>query len=138
MDLLFPDQGLPYQLQQILTPGVKYRLFANDVMPTLDTVLADLTEAAWPGYGGPILRNWANYTSNGVSGHNGFAIAPAITFGNTSGVPQSAYGYYVTDPAGSPTKLLAVARFDSAPVVIPNGGTTIVIPTWGDFSQLSI
>jgi len=136
MDLLFPDQGLVYQLSQILTGGVKYRLFTNNIVPGLSTTLAGLVEAAWAGYA-PISQSWSNFTTNGVSGHNGFGIAAPINFANTSGVNQSAYGYYVTDPAGSPTMILAIALFDSAPVVVPNGGQITVVPTWGDFSQLS-
>jgi hypothetical protein len=134
VDLLFPDQGLVYQLQQILTAGVKYRLFVNAITPTLGTVLASLTEASFSGYA-PVSLSWSNYTLNGVSGHNGYALAPPIVFTNSSGTSQNVYGYYVTDSAD--TLLLAVALFDGAPVVIPTGGTETVLPTWGDFSQLS-
>jgi hypothetical protein len=134
MDLLFPDQGLVFQLEQILNAGVKYRLFTNNIVPTLSTILSGLTEAAFGGYA-PVALTFSNYTTNGVSGHNGFAIASPITFTNSSGSSQSVYGYYVTDSAN--TVLLAVALFDSAPVVIPNAGTETVVPTWGDFSQLS-
>lgn len=136
MDLLFPDQGLVYQLEQILTAGVKYRLFTNNVTPTLSTVLSGLTEAAFSGYAA-VSQSWSNFTTNGVSGHNGFAIAAPINFTNSSGSPVSVYGYYVTDPASSPTMLLAVALFDSGPLVIAAGGQATVVPTWGDFSQLS-
>ena len=134
MDLLFPDAGLVYQLTQILTPGVRYHLFANNFVPTLGSPLSAFTEAAWSGYAN-VLQNWASYAINGVSSHSGFAIAPPITFNNSSGAPVNAYGYYVTDTTN--TVLLAAALFDSPPVVIPAGGNTVVIPVWGDFSQLS-
>jgi hypothetical protein len=134
MDLLFPDQGLVYQLQQILTAGVKYHLFSNNYTPTLDTLLSNLVEASWSGYTAVSLT-WSSYSINGVSSHSGFALASPISFGNSSGSSQNAYGYYVTDSGN--TLLLAVARFDAPPVVIPNGGTATVIPVWGDFSQLS-
>jgi hypothetical protein len=134
MDLLFPDQGLVYQIEQILAAGVRYHLFVNNITPTLGTVLSGLTEASFTGYASVSL-SWSNYTLNGVSGHNGYALAPPIVFTNSSGSPQNVYGYYVTDSAN--TLLLAVALFDSAPVSIPNGGTETVLPTWGDFSQLS-
>ena len=137
MDLLFPDEGLVYQLQQILTPGVRYRLFTAPAAITLGQTLASLTEAAWSGYV-PVLQHWSDYAGlSGVSGHNGFGIAAPISFNNTSAVPVSAYGYYVTDPAGPPTKLLAIALFDNPPVNIPAGGSTTVVPTWGDFSFLA-
>lgn len=134
MDLIFPDQGLVFQLSQTLQGGVRYHLFTNNIVPALGTTLADLVEATWAGYAN-VLQSWSDYTTTGVSGHNGFAIAPPINFGNTSGSPQSAYGYYVTD-AGI-TLLLAVAAFDSPPVVIPNGGSESVVPTWGNLSELS-
>lgn len=134
MDLLFPDNGLPYQLQAILTAGVKYNLFTNNYVPTLSTVLADLTVAAWSGYAA-VSQSWSDYSINGVAGHSGFAIAPPISFLNSSGGSVNAYGYYVTDSTGA--YLLAVARFDSAPVSIAPSASLNVLPTWGDLSQLS-
>ena len=134
MDLLFPDEGLVYQLSQILQTNVTYRLFTNNIVPTLSTVKASLTEAAWGGYA-PVTQDWTAFTINGVAAHNGFGIAPPIAFPNTSGSTQQAYGYYVTDPTN--TMLLAVALFDGAPVSIPTGTSYNVVPTWGDFSGLS-
>jgi hypothetical protein len=134
MDLLFPDDGLIYQLKSILSSTVNYHLFTNNVVPTLSTVLSGLTEAAWSGYA-PIGQNWSDFTMNGVAGHNGYGIAPPITFSNSSGSPVTAYGYYVTDTTN--TILLAIALFDSAPITIAAGGTWNVVPIWGDFSGLS-
>lgn len=134
MDLLFPDNGLVYQLNKILTAGVKYRLFTNNLVPALTNTLASVTEAAWAGYVS-VSQDWTNFTINGVTSHNGFAIAPPIAFSNASGAPVTTYGYYVTDTAN--TVLLAIARFDSAPITIPDGQAQNVVPTWGDFSGLS-
>jgi hypothetical protein len=134
MDLLFPDDGLVYQLQRILDTTVKYRLFTNNVTPTLASVVATLTEAAWAGYAA-VNQDITNFTIQGVSGHNGYALAAPIAFSNTSGAPVTTYGYFVTDNGG--TKLLAVARFDSAPITIPDGQSFNVVPVWGDFSGLS-
>lgn len=134
MDLIFPDDGLVEQLKRILNGTVKYHLFTNNVTPTLADTVATYTEASWTGYAA-VSKTFTDYTINGVSGHNGFAIASPIAFSNTSGSSQNAYGYYVTDSGG--TILLAAARFDSAPVSIPNGGSTSVVPVWGDYSQLS-
>jgi len=134
VDLIFPDDGLVEQLNRILTATVKYRLFTNNVTPALGDVVATYTEAAWTGYAA-VSQTFSDFTINGVSGHNGFAIAPPISFSNSSGSPVNAYGYFVTNSGG--TILLAVARFDSAPVTIANGGSTSVVPVWGDYSQLS-
>lgn len=134
MDLLFPDVGLVFQLQQILTPRVHYHLFSNVYVPTLNTTLSDLTEASFSGYA-PQPAPVSAFTITGVSGHQGYAIAPPVTFTNSSGGSENVYGYYVTDV--SDAILLAVALFDGAPISIAAGGTQTVLPTWGDFSQLS-
>jgi hypothetical protein len=134
MDLLFPDEGLVYQLSKTLATAVKYHLYTNALVPTLSTVLANLTEATWAGYVS-VAQDWTAFTIQGVSAHNGYAIAPPINFTNTSGAPVSAYGYYVTDSGA--TKLLAVAAFDSPPITIANLGNYSVTPTWGNFSALS-
>lgn len=134
MDLLFPDNGLVNQLSRILTPGVHFHLFTNNVVPTLSTTLAGLTEAAWTGYA-VVSQAWSDFTINGVAAHSGYAIAPPIIFTNGTGAPVTAYGYYVTDNADA--ILLAVALFDAPPQTIAPAGTLSVVPTWGDFSQLS-
>lgn len=134
MNLLFPDEGLVMQLNRILTASVKYHLYTNNLTPTLATVLADLTEAAWTSYAA-ITQTWTDYTINGVAAHSGYALAPPIVFTNGSGSTVNPYGYYVTDTGV--TKLLAIARFDGAPSPIVAAGTLSVIPTWGDFSQLN-
>lgn len=134
MDLLFPDDGLVMQLTRILTATVKYHLYTNNYTPDLAATLSSVTEASWTGYAAVSLTD-SNYTITGVTAHNGYAIAAPISFSNTSGSSQNAYGYYVTD--SSATKLLAIARFDSAPLSIANGSSAQVVPVWGDFSQLS-
>jgi hypothetical protein len=134
VDLLFPDQGLVWQLNQILASGVNYHLFDNAVTPTLSTILANLNEASFSGYA-LIGITWSWYTITGVSGHQGYAIGSPLTWTNTGGSPVDLYGYYVTDTGNS--LLLAAAAFDNAPLSVPAGGTCLVLPSWGDFSQLS-
>lgn len=136
MNLLFPDVGLVEQLNRILTGSVHYHLYTANVTPTLATVLTDLnaSEAAWAGYA-VATRTWSDFATNGVAAHNGYAIGTPISFLNTSGATVNPYGYYVTNTGD--TILLACARFDGAPSPIVNGGSLLVVPTWGDFSQLS-
>jgi hypothetical protein len=134
MDLLFPDDGLVEMLTRIANPGLKYRLFVNNLIPTLSTTLAGITEAAWAGYN-PFTLTWADYTLHGVSSHTGYGISPPILFANASGAGVQAYGYYVTNNANS--ILMAIARFDGAPITIPDGGTYSVFPVLGDLSQLT-
>jgi hypothetical protein len=133
MDLVFPNQGLKEQLQRILTSGFNWRLFTNNITPTRSNVLSDFTEAIFSGYA-PWFQQWTDFTLNGVSGNTGYAIAPPVAFSNSSGSDQQVYGYFVTDTGN--TMVVAAARFDGAPVTIPNGSSIAVVPTWGDVSQL--
>jgi hypothetical protein len=134
MNLLFPDSGLVEQLKRVLTGSVHYHLYTNNLTPTLATVLGDFTEAAWTSYA-VATRTWTDFATNGVAAHNGYALATPIAFLNTSGATVNPYGYYVTDTGDA--ILLACARFDGPPSPIVNGGSLLVVPTWGDFSQLS-
>jgi hypothetical protein len=135
MDLIFPNQGLVWQLQGILSQTVVYHLYTNSLVnPTLANVITDLTEAAWTGYAA-VSQTWSNFTLNGLAGDSGYAIAAPISFSNISGGNVQAYGYYVTDTGY--TMLIAIAAFDGAPITIANGGTYAVLPSWGDFSELS-
>jgi hypothetical protein len=134
MDILFPDNGLLYQLKEILTPGVEFHLFTNNYTPTLGDVLSSYTIPTWTGYAS-ISQDWLDFTISSVVGHNGFAIAPPISWTNSGSSAVDIYGYFVLDP--TTTFVLQAARFDGAPIVVPAGGSIQVIPTWGDFSQLS-
>lgn len=133
MDQLFPNEGLVSQLYAILATTPVWRLYTNNVPPQLTTILALLFEGAWAGYAA-VPQGAGNFTISGVAGNNGYAIAPPITFANTSGAPVTVYGYYVTDAAN--TMLLAIAQFDGAPLTIEDGDTLPVVPIWGDFSGL--
>jgi len=129
---VYPNEGLVMQLLLIATGQLRFHLFTNDVDPDRDTVLTDLTEAAWGGYAVHDLDE-TDFTLNGVAGDTGFIVAALIAFANTSGGTVSAYGFYVTDVAE--TTLLAVTRFDSAPVSKLNGQSYLVTPAWGDYSE---
>jgi len=129
---IYPDAALVPILQRIVAGGVHVHLFANNVTPDQSTTLGTFTEAAWAGYAVQNVLASA-FSLTGVAGHVGGITAAAVAFGNSSGGNQSAYGYYVTDTTD--TILLWCARFDSAPIVQPNGGSWQVTPTVGDFSQ---
>lgn len=132
MTQIYPDAALVPLLQRLLTGGINLHLFANNAVIDQSITLSGLTEAAWAGYA---VQNVpaAAFTLTGVAAHVGGATAAAVAFGNTSGGNQSAYGYYATDAAN--TVLLWCARFDAAPIVQPSGGSWVVTPTVGDFSQ---
>jgi hypothetical protein len=134
MNQIYPDEGLVDQLK--LITGVTYQvcLFVNNITPDRSTVLSSLTEASYSGYTRSTV-NSSDWTSSGVVGHVGYIAAPPVAIANASGTDQSAYGYFITDPTH--TRILAIARFDSAPRTVHNGDSFIVTPVWGDFSGLS-
>lgn len=132
MIAIYPDEGLLEIQDQMLSDDMILHLYVNNLTPTKETILANLTEAAWMGYASALIA-FADWLAKGISDHNGYALAVPRGFLNTSGAAQSAYGYYLTN--ADETILRQVVRFDSAPLVRPDGQTFVVIPTWGDFSQ---
>lgn len=138
MDQIYPDQGLVFLMfngLQIGTAGWLWDLFSVNVTPALTNIATDFNPLpTWGGYASINVPSGA-YTLFGTSGHTGFAIAGLITFGNTSGVDQAAYGYIARDSTGA--TLLLAARFDGAPLVVPSGIGLNVLPNIGDYSGLS-
>lgn len=131
MNLVHPDATLVNLLKLIATPTLRYRIFVRNVTIDRATVLADF------GIGferGPIDVNVADFTLSGVASHKGTIIAPPVAIVDTSGIPETLYGYYVTDVAG--TMLLACAKFDT-PIVAPGNESTTIVPILGDSSAYS-
>lgn len=120
MALVVPDVGEVLMLKRALNhtaaDNVKVHLFVNDVTPSDDTVLGDLTECTADGYAAEVLTG----TSFTIATNTGTTTAEyaQITFELTG--TATVYGYYVTDNAG--TGLLWVERFADAPHNFPSGG----------------
>lgn len=105
---------------------LEYGLFVTDV-PILDaTVLGDLTEAAWAGYARQPAGVWAPPTLVGKKART--LAAPFPTFGNTSGVNQTFYGWFLLDPLA----VQLVAAFNQGARVIPNIRTFSLRPVISD------
>lgn len=132
MNQIYPDVGLVPWLLRMAVGDLLYHLFVNNVTPNRETVLADLTEASWSGYAA-IGVPAADWTLSAVIAHVGTIQTPPIVFDNASGSNQSAYGYYVTDALG--LELLAIGRFDGAPLTKPTGSAFVLTPTLSDLSQ---
>jgi hypothetical protein len=132
MHLLFPDEGLWTLITRYASPELHYRLFVNNLLPTLDTVLADLVEATFTGYAMVVVFP-GSFAAGSILSHQASLIAPAIGFPNNDATPQSAYGYYITDETD--TVLLGVALFDGAPLTKNPGDGFVVVPILGDFSK---
>ena len=128
------DNGLIGVLQRFAAANLNFHLFGNAATITKSSTLASLTEVSASGYAAQTVLATA-FTLVGVAADNGSIMAAPIGFGtNTSGGSVDCYGYYVTDT--SDTVLLAAANFDSAPIVVPNGGNyPVVVPVFGAFSQ---
>ena len=132
MNQVYPNAGLVLFLQRMALGDFHFHLYANNYTPVKGSTLLNFTEAPWLGYV-DIAVAAAAFTLYGVAGNVGSLLAAPIAFVNTSGAPQSAYGYYVTDT--SDTILLAAAIFDASPISQNNGDSWLVTPVLGDFSQ---
>lgn len=128
---IIPDEGLARILASIVqlpvtgvTPWM-LRLFVNDIEPDRDTVLADLVEASFGGYGAyTMVRSY--WTDPVVTDHKAKSTwkTTATTWTVTSS-PETVYGMYYTDDDFNVIR--GVYRFDS-PYVLEVGGKLGVIP----------
>jgi hypothetical protein len=134
MDQIYPDQGLVRLLERMTAADLVYRLFTNDVDPDQDTELGDLTEQVGDGYAAVTVEA-ADWTLGSVTAHIGTLIAGPISFTPT-GSAWTIYGYYVTDVAG--TELLAVGRFDGAPITQAVDDPLLITAVMGDFSKFPL
>jgi len=134
MDQLYPDSGLTYILLAVIQNGFTWHLFTNDFLPQLDDTLDNYTEAAWSGYA-PQFVEGSTFVADPVSGHVGAVEAPPLAWVNSSPRTQSVCGYFVTDSSG--TVLIAAARFDDAPRVVPQGSGFTLAPVIANYSGLS-
>lgn len=135
MDQIYPDDGLETILTSVVAGGIDIHLFVNDLVPTLDSVLFDFTEAAWSGYV-PITVPAVDFIFQAIAAHVAQLTAAPIFFTNTSGVDQQVYGYYATTPGGG--NVLWAARFDGAPLPLPFLGSLPVTPGLANYSALAV
>lgn len=103
--------------------GVKVHLFQNNIVPTPATILTDLVEATFDGYAASAAVTWGSVVVDPAG--NAVVYGDAKTFTMTgSTTPNTVYGYYVTNSAGSTLEYLEL--FDS-PVGFGGPGTTLVL-----------
>jgi len=125
-DQLMPDEGLIQQHQDALQIGISGRfpwkllLWVNDIVPDADTVLADLQEATWDGYGritiDPAL--WTAFTAVAGCSHAQWKLTPTSWLVN-AGPLETVYGWAMIDELAAVIR--RVQRFDApdiAPVVL--------------------
>jgi hypothetical protein len=124
--LVVTDTGIQRMLRLIQInmntgTGMTLRLFVNDHHPAESDVLANYTEASFPGYAPVTINHWGAAT---VLNHIAAINHPQALF-QLSGVgPFPVYGYYVTF---SVSQLWWAQRDPAAPVQLVNPGDTYPI-----------
>lgn len=93
-------------------------LFVNNYTPVVGTVLADLTEASFPGYSSVAVGSWGTAFLNGSNQGEIDEITRNFTLSSTGG-PYPIYGYYLTAPG---PVLYAAGRNPGAPQYLANAG----------------
>jgi hypothetical protein len=109
--------------------GCIWALFTNNVPDGRTNTLAMYTEAAWAGYarvmvgalGAPIL----------VAPRAQSQPVTQPVFSNTSGAPQTFFGWMLLDPTA--TSLLAAVNL--GPTTLPNGATFNINQTFTDKNE---
>lgn len=102
--------------------GAKLHLYKNNITPTVNTVLADFTEADYTGYAAQTVT-WSpayfDLARQAVS-NGGLKL-----FTQTGATGNDIFGCYLTDTAG--TGLLWSSRLDDAPFSLVVNGDTLPI-----------
>lgn len=113
--------------------GVKVHLYKNNLAPTVNSVVADFVAADFTGYGVSSAVVWGTpgISQSGVPLVLGDVKEFLSTFPFT--VPNTVYGYYVTNTAGS--KLLFAEKFETPQIISTGNQQIIVVPAWSMISQ---
>lgn len=150
MDQVYPNEGLVNNLTSLVfglgngvgtlnvdvytapttPPGVgsQFGLMTLGVLNGLFTALSSAV-------GGTNSYRSSDFALHSLVGNIGSIQGPTCQFTNVSGVSQSVYGYVLFDAVNE--LLVALAQYDGAPIVVPNGGTINVIPILGQYSALT-
>jgi hypothetical protein len=137
MTQLYVDAGLVYTLLKLANAGgsgLYWGLFSSNTTPTKGSVFADFT--MWNTSYGRKQVAVGSFTLQQVAANIGSIQAPDEVFTNGSGGSLNAYGYIIYVPTTN--EIIAAARFDSAPLVVANGGTVVVTPILGDADQSTL
>lgn len=122
--IVWSDRSKIYALRamEMYMPGLIVRLFVNNVTPVGATVLADLTEASYPGYS---EIPWVPGAATIVTGDRASWSPASFIFGPpTSGGDVDVYGFMVMylEQGSGTERLMQAARFTGAPVTLTVGG----------------
>jgi len=122
LPLIWPRDGTLKTMDALraaFLPSLAIALYRNDYIPVAASVLADFTEANFPGYAPQSIS-----TPNPAFLNGGMAAevdADLVTFTQTAGPAQVVYGYFVYDAA---LVVVAAQRFP-APVNMTGAGASL-------------
>lgn len=107
----------------------KVLLFVNQLVPDVDTVLGDLTEAAFTGYARSGVVTWAvGGAINSSEVNTPVIVGDGKLFTCTgTAVEETVTGYALIDETPTPDRLLAVQMLDTAEEMF-NGESIIITP----------
>jgi hypothetical protein len=132
-----PDEGIAAQLSYILSATIsgvlpwQLMLFVNDLTPDATTILADLTEATWPGYSRVTLDRgtWTTPTVLAGCATSTYGTVPQTWYVGVLSSPVTNYGAAFVDASSS--VLRWVQRFDDADIApITTGGRFLYLPQY--------
>lgn len=129
MALLVPDVGKPKLLDLAATPGAgtfQMHLFQNDIVPDHATLVTDLDEADFDGYGPKSLLGRTDALTLDVSRRavtKWTAINWVLTLDAVT--PNQIYGYWVVDPGSG--AMVWIERFGSGVVPMVSAGDSLTI-----------
>lgn len=121
--IVIPDAGSLEVLTQAFSSALvvdvplSVRLFSNNYTPDQSSVLANFTEAGWLGYFRQTINRADWYNALLVGGVASLEYSLVFLWTNTSGAPQTVYGWYAVNPA---TAVVQIAeRFGTTRVLAP-------------------
>lgn len=122
---IIPNEGEEDMLDVLLAGNLVLRLFKNNFTPSDSSVLADFTEADFPGYAAITLTGGSWTTTPGAPS---IATYAAQTFTATASGSQTIYGYYITRTATG--RVWMAERFPAAQIaaISAAGQTRIINP----------
>ncbi len=135
---IWVDEGLAFKLglltNQESIPTVLYLLLVDTVgfTPANSDTVASLSQPSWSGYAPTAVPGWLTPTVDPF--HLATCQGNSAVFSNTSGSPQTVYGWgLATGPTVGDT-LLMCGKF-AAPVVIADAGVFVATPQITDKSS---
>lgn len=94
-------------------------LYQNNIIPTDETTLADLSVATFSGYGMETIAEFGPPIQN-VDG-TASIVAPLVQFEHDGGItPNTIYGGYLTDDLTTPTILMYVFPLEEPKEMVTN------------------